>query len=85
MANLPKIRLNIGTHEITLRPYTEEGRVMESLEIISTWHEIAIIHHWTLRKLQEWADLAENDADYHAAEATFIHSATGHPARPHPH
>ena len=85
MANLPQIRLNIGTHEITLRPCTDEGRAMESLAIISTWHEIALIHHWTLRKLQQWADHAENDNDYHAAEAAFIHLATGYPARPHPH
>lgn len=80
MANLPEIRLNIGTHEITLRPYTEAGHALETLEIVTTWHKPAILHCWTLRKLQQWADLAENDTNYCAAEAAFILAATGQPA-----
>ena len=80
--NLPEIRLNIGTHEITLRPYTEQGRALESLEIVTTWHKPATVHHWTMGMLQKWADLAEDDTDYCAAEAAFIFAATGRRACP---
>ena len=80
--NIPKITLNIGTHEVLLRPLTEGGTVSESLKIVSQWHHAEIVHSWTLKKLAQWANEAENDSDYLAAESRFILLATGLPARP---
>lgn len=65
------IQVSIGTHEITLWP---EG---ESLRVQSTWHQAVTIHDWTMAKLMRWANDAENDGDYVAAEAAFIIQATG--------
>lgn len=69
------IEVNIGTHTIELWP---EG---ESLRVVTTWHETAIIHDWNMAKLIRWANDAENDNDYVAAEAAFIIQATGQFAR----
>jgi hypothetical protein len=76
--NLPEIRLNIGTHEITLRPVVVEGLVTESLEIISTWHEPSVLEAWTLHTLQAAADFSECDTNYEKAEALFIKFTTGY-------
>lgn len=65
------VQVSIGTHDITLWP---EG---ESLRAVFTWHESVTIHSWDMARLMRWANDAECDEDYCAAEAAFIIQATG--------
>ena len=66
-----ELHLQLGTHAIRLYPHGESWRVW------TQWHEPVFIHNWTLGKLQDWADAAENDNNYVMAEAKFIWLATG--------
>jgi len=65
------IEVNIGTHKVELWP---EG---ESLRCVMTWHETVVIHDWTMAKLMDWANRADNDLSYVDAEAWFCRFATG--------